>query len=173
MSEIVQSGHPALSKAAHDVPVSEITSPSVQRLITDLKKTLAAEPLGVAIAAPQIGTPLRIFVVSGNALAKRAEKAPGTVPDTVFINPHFIKLSKKKKMLHEGCLSVRGMWGMVQRSEKATLHALTENAMPININAEGLLAHIFQHEMDHLDGILYTTKAEELFEEKEEAHAHG
>lgn len=167
MKEIVQTGHPALKAKALEVPPGEITSPKIRTLIAEMREALANEPLGVAIAAPQLGASVRIFVVSGNALAKRAEKAPGTVPDTVFINPVFVKLSKKKKLLHEGCLSVRGLWGMVERSEKATIHALTERAMPITVNAEGLLAHIFQHEMDHLDGILYIEKADEIFEEKE------
>lgn len=166
--EIVQSGDAVLRMRAKEVPASEITSPEMQKLIKEMKDTLAAERLGVAIAAPQIGKSFRMFVVSGSALARRAEKDPKSVPDTVYINPVIVRMSKKKKPMHEGCLSVRGKWGMVMRAEKCQLHALDERGMPINVSASGLLAHIFQHEMDHLDGILYIDKATEITDEVEQ-----
>ena len=80
-----------------------------ERVEPELREALANEPLGVAIAAPQLGASVRIFVVSGNALAKRAEKAPGTVPDTVFINPVFVKLSKKKNLILIYYMQIRHM----------------------------------------------------------------
>ncbi len=165
MPTIIQKENPLLRKTAEEVPVKEITSIKVQKVISDMKKALATQPDGVAIAAPQIGISLRIFVVSGKIFEeswKRGEKQneiePKT-PDIVFINPHITKLSKTKKWMHEGCLSVRPLWGEVERSTNATISAYDEHGKKFTRGSGGLLAHIFQHETDHLDGILFIDKA--------------
>lgn len=176
--EIVQDGHPALRAAAHDIPKKDIGSRAIQELITDMKALLAKEKYGVALAAPQVGETLRLFIVAGSAIEKRkrasakrsqekAEPAEAGMPeeDQVYINPQLLKISRGKKDKHEGCLSVRGKWGMVPRAEKATIKAYDENGKLFTRGASGLLAHIFQHEMDHLDGVLYTDKATELYDE--------
>ena len=85
----------------------------------------------------------------------------------VFINPEITKLSKAKREMSEGCLSVRGKYGTVMRHEKATVRAWGEDGKPFTYNGTGLIAHIFQHEVDHLDGILYTDKAVKLEDESE------
>lgn len=85
----------------------------------------------------------------------------------VFINPEITRLSKKKKEMSEGCLSVRGSYGTVMRHERATVKALDEHGKPFTYHASGLIAHIFQHEVDHLDGILYIDKAVKLEEDED------
>ena len=86
--------------------------------------------------------------------------------DKVFINPELIRASRKKAEMSEGCLSVRDIYGTVLRHEKASIKALDENGQPTTYHGAGLLAHIFQHEIDHLNGILFTDIAMKLDKEK-------
>jgi peptide deformylase len=124
----------------------------------------------VAIAAPQIGISLRIFVVSRKVemLVRGEENMTKTeiasLKDDVYINPEIKKLSRQKNRLDEGCLSVRYFYGKVERSEKATVTALDENGKKFTKGASGLLAQVFQHETDHLNGILFIDKADDIVE---------
>ena len=149
----------------------DIGSAKVAKIIARMKKALAAEDFGVAIAAPQIGEPLRIFVIAGKAFVpprQDGEKSIEEVPaDRVFINPEITRLSRKKYEMSEGCLSVRGKYGTVVRHEKASIQALDENGKTITYHGSGLVGHIFQHECDHLEGILYTDKAVHLEEDED------
>lgn len=169
--KIVQQENKVLREIAKEVPLSEISSSAIQTVITEMKEALLAQHDGVAIAAPQIGYSLRIFIVSGRIFDERFKRGtgipanePADKPDLVFINPEFIKLSKKKKMLAEGCLSVRWLYGKVQRSTNATVTAYNEYGEKFTKVGSGLLAQIFQHETDHLDGILFIDKAENIEE---------
>ena len=96
---------------AKEVPIADISTPKIQKIISDMRDALAGQDDGVAIAAPQIGQSLRIFLVSGKTLARATRKKTAAAgmpePDMVFINPVISKLSKNKKMMSEGCLSVR------------------------------------------------------------------
>lgn len=112
---------------------------------------------GVAIAAPQINESLRIFLVSPKAYRKNAKEV-----ETVFINPKITKLSQEKEFMVEGCLSVRWLYGEVMRSKKCTLEYYNERGEKKVKGASGLLAQIFQHETDHLNGILFDSKARRL-----------
>ena len=163
--------NPVLRSVALPVPHDAITSPAIKSLIKDMHILLLKEEYGVALAAPQVGEPVRLFIVSGRALARAAQaegddSEPSPLPDQVYINPELINVSRKKMDKHEGCLSVRGQWGMVPRSEKATVRAYNEQGVRFTRGASGFLAHIFQHEMDHLEGILYTDKATELYDDE-------
>jgi peptide deformylase len=175
--------NPILRQKAEPLWPSEITSKKAHELIQEMKDLLSKEPYGVALAAPQIGEPMRLFIVSGKAIARDARNAPDendtddpeeepeeeelpSIPDQVFINPELIKLSRGRTGKHEGCLSIRGKWGIVPRAEKATIRALDEEGRPFTRGASGFLAHVFQHEMDHLDGILYIDKATELYDDE-------
>ncbi len=169
MPKIVQKENPVLRKTAERVLVRDITTPHIQKIIRDMSAALATQDDGVAIAAPQIGVSLRIFVVAGKIFApewKRGEATPvdGQYPDVAFINPEIIKLSRTKKWLHEGCLSVRPLWGDVFRSTHATLMYYDATGKKIKRGASGLLAHIFQHETDHLNGVLFIDKAKDIRE---------
>ncbi len=160
--KIVQKGDPVLGKKAAEVPISEITSKKIKKIVADMKAALSKEADGAAIAAPQIGHSLRIFVVSGRILAKD-DGSEGVAPDITFINPVITKLSKTKKPLDEGCLSVRGYYGIIERSTKATVKAYDEWGKSFMRGGSGLLAQVFQHECDHLDGILFVEKAKDFW----------
>jgi peptide deformylase len=149
---IVKEGHPALRTKADDVPVADITSKDIKALIQKMKDVLATQSDGIGLAAPQIGISKSIFIVS--------KKVFGSKDDVAFINPVIIKESKEKKLMEgEGCLSVRWMYGKVKRSTKVTLRFYNERGELAERGAGGLLAHIFQHEVDHLNGILFIDKA--------------
>jgi len=155
--EIVQKGHEALHKRARAIEVSEITSDAIQAVIQDMKDSLAGEPDGVAIAAPQIGIDLQIFVVRGSIYDEGE-------PDVAYINPEIVKTSSKTMPMDEGCLSVRYYYGKVERHKNVTIEAYNEAGEKIQRGAGGLLAHIFQHEIDHLHGTLFIDKALECEE---------
>lgn len=161
--------NPALRAMARDIPVADIGSEKVQSLIRDMQELLALEKHGVALAAPQVGEALKLFVISPEAVERHHDTtAQAHEEHLVYINPVWGKMSRKKTGKHEGCLSVRGKWGIVPRAEKATLTAYDEHGRKFTRGASDFLAHIFQHEMDHLDGVLYIDKATELYDETEE-----
>lgn len=165
--------NPALREKAKPIPVHRIDSPAIETLIKEMKQLLSREQYGVALAAPQVGESLRLFIVSGKALLKADENEnkkqnESALPDMVYINPVVTKISRQRSNKHEGCLSIRGKWGVVPRAEKVTITAYDEHGKKFTRGASGFLAHIFQHEMDHLEGILYIDKATELYDEEHE-----
>ncbi len=174
MVKIVQKENPVLRKISKEVDISDITKPKIQKLLKDMSEALHSQDDGVAIAAPQIGKSLRIFMVSGRIfdedfiqngnLAKNDSYKGPYHPDLVFINPTLKKISKDKKLTDEGCLSIRPIFGKVLRATKATIEAYNEKGEKITRGASGLLAQIFQHETDHLEGILFTDMAKELYD---------
>lgn len=168
MRDIVQRDNPILRQPAQAVPVSEISSPKIQEVIAEMAAAMAKQKDGIAIAAPQIGIPLRIFVVSGDLLKQADKTYTGEGGSLIFINPEILKLSREKKDMEEGCLSVRWLYGKVRRSTRTTLRAYNEKGEKIERGAGGLLAQIFQHETDHLEGMLFTDKATEVWEMSEE-----
>lgn len=155
MTSIVQ--HPAsvLRSVAKEVPLSEITSSPITAIITRMKKALEAQADGVAIAAPQIGESVRIFVVAPHASKRFTEPM-------VFINPEITRIGKQKEMLSEGCLSVRWKYGKVKRATSATVRAYNAHGHEFVCPGRGLLAQIFQHEIDHLNGILFIDTAKDV-----------
>lgn len=168
MVEIVQKENPVLRQIAAKVPIETIASPKIQKILRDMKDALHSQEDGVAIAAPQIGVALRIFIVSGKAFLYAEEdgntagkEAP---PDKVFINPEIIKLSKKRYIVPEGCLSVRWLYGKTVRSDKAKVSAYDEHGKLFTYGGSELIAQIFQHETDHLNGILFSDHATNLQE---------
>jgi peptide deformylase len=152
--------------------VKDISSAPIKKIIKDMIKALDEQDDGVAIAAPQIGVSLRIFVVSGKIFDEGfssddyVRDPKNTHPDAVFINPEIIKLSREKKFMPEGCLSVRWLYGEVRRATRATVRAYDEHGKKFERGAGGLLAQIFQHETDHLDGVLFIDKARDVQEMK-------
>jgi peptide deformylase len=159
---IVQVNNPVLRKKAVDVNIDEINSEKIQSIISEMKKVMATQKDGVAIAAPQIGYSLRVFVVSDKILSEADKKYKSIGRDLVFINPTITKLSRNKHLVEEGCLSIRWKYGKVNRSIKATVKAYNELGELIERGASGLLAQVFQHETDHLDGILFIDKAMDI-----------
>jgi len=179
--KIVQKEDPVLRQEAKAVPVSEITSEKIKKDIEKMKNALDSQSDGVAIAAPQIGLSLRIFVISGKVFQLIKLQKNGTEEeidfktlkktelDEVYINPKIIKSSKESEFMEEGCLSVRWLYGKVKRAKKVTIEAWNENGETFRRGAGGLLAQIFQHETDHLNGTLFIDKAVDI----EEMEAEG
>jgi peptide deformylase len=132
----------------------------IRDVVRSMKQALAKEEDGVAIAAPQIAIPLRIFVIAESSYAK--------LKPLVIINPKIIKRSKKNMVMQEGCLSVRWIYGKTKRSVSATVEAYDEDGHKFTYGGSGLLAHIFQHEIDHLDGVLFIDHGFDLEEFTEE-----
>ncbi len=164
MTEIVQRNHPVLRLKAIEVPIAEIATEKFKKIILDMKDALALQKDGIALAAPQINLNLRIFVISGSLLKQVDKLYKGDGSDLIFINPEIIKKSKETILMEEGCLSVRWLYGKVNRSVRVTLRAYNEKGDKIERGASGLMAQIFQHEMDHLEGVLFIDKAKEVWE---------
>lgn len=178
MVTIVQKEDPVLREKAEPVNPKDFGSPALKKILSDMANAMEKEEDGVAIAAPQIGVPLRIFVVSHRAFEYIDENDTHTQDDLhnvhvpehkktkranmVFINPVITKLSRKKVWMPEGCLSVRWLYGEVSRAEKATVRAYDENGKVFTWGGSGLLAQIFQHETDHLDGALFIDTARNI-----------
>ena len=174
MKKIVQKDDKVLHQIIKEIPVKEITTPKIQKVIKEMSTALKSQDDGVALAAPQIGYSLPIFIVSGKIFhedflrrgAEIKKSPPEELPkDLVFINPKMSKLSREKEWLPEGCLSVRWFYGNTLRSKKATVTAYDENGKKFIRGASGLLAQIFQHETDHLNGILFVDHAKDIKEE--------
>jgi peptide deformylase len=129
-------------------PVATITG-DIERLIDDMIETMYAAP-GIGLAAPQIGVPLRIFVV---------DLSVGREPDGLmtFVNPEFVE-REGTQFEEEGCLSVPGFNATVVRPARAVVKGLDRHGAPVQTEGTGLLARAFQHEMDHLDGTLFVDR---------------
>ena len=151
---------PVLRQIAQPVDSSEFNSNDLKKTLQNMSDTLDATPDGVAIAAPQIGISQRIFVVS-HKIFDWGEEEPYNIE---FINPVITKKSKRVKTMDEGCLSVRNYFGQTKRAEKVTVEAYNYFGQKFNYNGSGLLAQIFQHETDHLDGILFSDHAKNVHE---------
>lgn len=164
--DIVQEGNPVLRQTAKEVAIKDIETKEIQKVIKDMKKALHKTTDGVAIAAPQIGVSLQIFVVAGKVFDIEQgiyeEERPATNNDQVYINPIITKLSRNKEVMEEGCLSVHGIYGKIKRSKKASVTAHDETGKKFSRGASGLLAQIFQHETDHLKGMLFIDNATDL-----------
>lgn len=167
MTSIVQKGDKILRQEASEVDPTSIESKEIQSVIKRMNTALDAEADGVAIAAPQIGEPLRIFIVSRKVFKDRGD---GENTNMVFINPKITKYSKKKDWMEEGCLSVRWWYGEVERHKQVKLEAFDELGTQFEMGASGLLAQIFQHETDHLNGTLFIDSARNLEEITPESH---
>lgn len=153
---IVQNEHPALRQVADYIESSDITSLEIQNIITDMRDSLQTQKDGVALAAPQLGITKQIFIVAPFIFDEPYAE------HLVYINPEITSNSKKTKWKHEGCLSCRWQVGEVERSLETTIMAYDEHGNQFTESADGLLAHIFQHETDHLHGILFIDNARKL-----------
>jgi peptide deformylase len=194
--QIYQSPDPILRAKTRGIVDKDIKSPSTMRVLNKMRAALEAEDDGVALAAPQIGESLRIFIVSPKAFLREDDLKSknsksnkdknglaGSDPakldkkdveqklneisakeKLVYINPVITRRSRETTELEEGCLSVRWLYGAVRRHTKATVRAYDEHGNVFSRGASGLLAQIFQHEIDHLDGILFIDKAKDLRE---------
>lgn len=161
---IVVVPHPALRKTSKEIKEADFDTAEMKKLLSELSEALASRDDGVGLSAPQIGINKRVFVVAGKVSRKKDEK--NIPPDEYFINPIIIKVSKKLSNLEEGCLSIPNTYGMVKRPANVKMEYTDEMGEKKSKSASGLLARIFQHEIDHLDGILFIDKATNIKELK-------
>ncbi len=151
--EIITDGHPTLRKVAKKVGLDELRDPLFQQLIDDMFETMYHAP-GIGLAAPQVNVSKRLFVVD----LDDDEKGHGPF---VVINPRFTVTEGEIDSI-EGCLSVPGMIGDLKRHERVVCTGLDRNGKKIELEGTGLFGRCLQHEMDHLDGVLYTDKAQNI-----------
>ncbi len=157
--EIVKVPDPVLRRKAHKITTFE---KNLQTLVDDMIETMRVAP-GVGLAAPQVGVSERLIVV------EYGDDEDETVPKklVVVINPEIVQASEEKVEGIEACLSIPQLAGEVERHEKVTVKGLNRHGKPVKIKAEGWLARIFQHEIDHLEGVLFTDRATRVWRPKE------
>ena len=158
--EIIKLPHPTLKRKAHKVTDF---GKDFQQLVDDMIETMRAEP-GVGLAGPQVNQPLRVIVVEYPEDDSVEEAEPKIF---VLANPKFTYMSEDTVMGIEGCLSVPNLLGEVERSKDVIVEGLDRRGKKIQIKATNWLARIFQHEIDHINGILYVDRAETLYQPEE------
>ncbi|HSA70823.1 MAG TPA: peptide deformylase [Burkholderiales bacterium] len=140
-------------------PVGEFNTAELNELLQDMRDTMA-HLNGAGLAAPQVGVPVRVVIFGVTANPRYPDIEP--VPDTVLINPVLTPLSGEEEEGWEGCLSVPGMRGWVPRFAKLRYSGYDERGRRFQRDVEGFHARVVQHEVDHLDGILYPMRIRDL-----------
>lgn len=165
MAKLVPQNHPALHAIAEEITQEEIQNGFVTKLLKDMREALKKYSVdgftAVAIAAPQIGVSKRLFIIEDQSSDR------DSLPSLVAINPKITKVSKKTHVVGEGCLSIPEYYGEVKRHTNVTMTALDEHGKKYQRGAGSLLAQIIQHEYDHLDGILFIDRAEQVWTKKQ------
>ncbi len=150
-------GHPLLLETA--VPVTEFNSPELDTLVDDMLDTMRTEN-GVGLAAPQIGVNQRVIIFGMVENQRYPDMQP--IPMTVLINPEIEQMSDEMESGWEGCLSVPGMRGLVPRHQQICYRGFDQQGKKIEREVEGFHARVLQHELDHLNGILYLQRIEDM-----------
>jgi len=153
---VLKMGHPVLRQVA--APVAQFGR-QLRELVVDMDDTMRALN-GAGIAAPQIGVSLRVVIFEVRENPRYPHVTP--VPYTVLINPVLTPVGEEQDEGWEGCLSVPGMRGLVPRFKRLRYRGLDLERMPIDRTVEGFHARVVQHEVDHLDGILYPERVTDL-----------
>jgi len=152
---IIEIGNPALREIAKEIPIEDIQSEAVQKLVDDLIETMH-HANGAGLAATQIAVPLRVCVIEVNKNPRYPYKPD--IPLTVLINPVITFLSEERLSVYEGCLSVPNVRGEVERCPIIRVQALDREGGEIDMIVKGITAGTFQHELDHLDGVVFVDK---------------
>jgi len=173
---IIRMGHPTLRTPARPLTAAEIGSAETRALVEDMIDTLHHAG-GIGLAAPQIDVPLRLAIIEIDGATSRYGDIPA-MPLTVFVNPEIEVLTDDRAGFWEGCLSVPGLRGWVERPQHVRVRAQDLEGQAIDLELEGFLATVFQHEFDHLDGRLYIDRMTDptrlMFEEEfEQFVLHG
>jgi peptide deformylase len=151
--KVLRMGHPVLRQPASPLGPADIASDETTRLIVDMIDTLH-DYGGIGLAAPQVGEPVRLAIVEIPESGSRYGDLPG-MPLTAFVNPVITVLDAETAGFWEGCLSVPGLRGFVERPQKIRVDYLDLAGRAQSVELGGFLATVFQHEFDHLDGKLY------------------
>ncbi len=149
-----------LRKKAEEFIFADFTKKEIRELTERMRRTMRNAE-GVGLAANQVGLPYRMFVAE-------IPDGQGRTKFYALFNPKLEKVSEKKRLLEEGCLSVPGVFGTLERAERVTLSAQDKDGHPVKIRAWGLLAHVLQHETDHLEGKLFIDTAKMLYKKEPE-----
>jgi peptide deformylase len=167
LRKIVTLPDPVLKRKAHTVNKFD---KDLYALLDDMVETMRDAP-GVGLAAPQIGLAERIIVIEyyERPEDEEVEEAPKKV--WAVINPEIVKASEEMLMGVEGCLSIPGLVGEVERHAEVQVKGLNRHGKPMKVKAKGWLARIFQHEIDHLNGVLFTERATRLWKPQQEVDA--
>ena len=156
--KVSRMGHPVLRQRAAEIPPAQMQSPSMQRLIDDMIETMI-DYEGIGLAAPQVFEPLRLIVLGDPAADPQDEAA---IPLTVLFNPQFTAQSSECLDAWEGCLSIPQLRGVVPRSAAVEVRGYDREGSAVELEAEGLFARVLQHEIDHLDGVLFLDRMDDL-----------
>ena len=156
--KVSQMGHPVLRQRAAEIPLAQMQSSPMQRLIDDMIETMI-DYEGIGLAAPQVFEPLRLIVLGDPAADPQDEAA---IPLTVLFNPQFTTLSPERLDAWEGCLSIPQLRGVVPRSAAVEVRGYDREGQAVKLEAEGLFARVLQHEIDHLDGVLFLDRMDDL-----------
>jgi peptide deformylase len=153
--KVARMGHPVLREKCKPIDPAKITGPEVQRLIRDMFETMI-EYNGVGLAAPQVYTPVRLMIAGGEVDEQDRPLM------RVLINPEITVLDPdRREGMYEGCLSIPGLRGYVERPAHIRVQALDERARPVDLELDGFAAIVMQHEFDHLEGVLYVDRIED------------
>ena len=167
LRQIVYLPEPILRRKAK--PVTKFDK-ELQTLIDDMIETMREAP-GVGLAAPQVNIPLQLAVIEyaeGEDEEQPEDAPPPQKKLFVIINPEITKVSEEKVLGVEGCLSIPGLIGEVERHEAIQVKALNRHGQPFKVKVDGWMARIFQHEIDHLRGELFTDKATRVWKPQED-----
>ena len=154
--KVARLGHPVLRRVCRDLTPEQIRSPEMASFVDDMRATMA-EYGGVGLAAPQVHEPVRLALIEFGADNDRYDVGEAQ-PLLVVFNARVTVLDDTPAGYWEGCLSVPGLRGYVERPSRIRVDYLDEDAQQQSVEAEGFLATVLQHELDHLDGVLYVDK---------------
>jgi len=154
--EIIRMGHPTLRQVARPLLQSELEEQWLHELIEDMKETLPAAG-GIGLAAPQVNVSVRLAIIEIEEAVTRYGELEA-MPLTVFINPKIEVINPVTAGYWEGCLSVPGLRGFVERPQHVRVRAMDAQGQSFELELRGFLATVFQHEFDHLDGKLYVDR---------------
>lgn len=161
--DILTTPDPFLRKRAKKV--RSVTS-EVKELIDDMVETMRQAP-GVGLAAPQVGVGLRVIVAEYGEPSEDPEAEPKPPKLHAIVNPEIVRHSNETNLDNEGCLSIPGYMGEVERYDAITVKGLNRQGKPIRIKANGWMARIIQHEIDHLEGVLFIDRATQVWKLEE------
>ncbi len=154
--EILTNPNPELREKSLHVDVARFGTDELSKLVNELKEAMKGDN-GIGIAAPQVGVHDRVIIVDMDGMGP-----------TAFVNPKIVSRSMSKIDFEEGCLSVPGVYGLVERHKKVKVKAYSQDGEPITLSLKGLHSVVFQHEIDHLDGILFIDKVKEYTHKKDD-----
>jgi peptide deformylase len=162
---------PILRQKTQGVKLEEIKDAIFQELIENMVETMR-QAQGIGLAAPQVGLGKRLTVIDLKEVVSKASLANFASDVLVLINPYITKKSFKKTLMEEGCLSIPGVYGTVKRPVDIAIDYIDQHGSKQTLKSGGLLSRVIQHEIDHLDGVLFTEKVKKYSQNKKETPSY-